>query len=61
MASPEGPSPEGSTGAEVSGLNGNNKRRLSGGLRRLRSAFQEFASVLSAGSGAGGGAPGMRP
>ncbi|PSC70781.1 zygote specific ZYS1 isoform B [Micractinium conductrix] len=57
-ASPEGLSPEGGSAADA-GLNGN-KRRLSGSLRRLRSALQEFANALSSSSGGGGGG-GMRP
>ena len=50
-------SPEGGEGADAA-----SKRRLSG-LRRLRSALQEFASALSAGSSGAGSSSGagMRP
>lgn len=57
-ASPEAVSPEGSSSAEAAAAAAalaGNKRRLTGGLRRLRSALQDFASVLSS-SSAGGGA-----
>jgi hypothetical protein len=57
-ASPEGVSPEGS-GAVDGGPGGANKRRLSGSLRRLRSALQDFAASLSASNGAVAG--GARP
>lgn len=58
-------SPEGSQGLEGSpgmdgGQAGGSKRRLSGGLRRLRSALQEFATAFSNGAGTSG-ATGMRP
>lgn len=57
-ASPDG-SPDAGSAGDAAG-----KRRLSGGLRRLRSALQEFASALSASGSSGGGGSGgvgMRP
>jgi hypothetical protein len=65
-ASPEAASPDGSGSPEAAAL-ASNKRRLTGGLRRLRSALQDFASVLSSsgtpggtsGGGSGGGGGGF--
>ncbi|KAL4422123.1 hypothetical protein ABPG77_003408 [Micractinium sp. CCAP 211/92] len=65
-ASPESGSAEGAGSSDGAG-SAASKRRLSGGLRRLRSALQEFASALSTNaagpgpSGSGSGSVGMRP